>query len=91
MRRATLRLSDEFFAEFLKGQKEELPRYFDVIENPLPGDAKFIRAYYQQTTNRFEILIESEDFEDIKDGLPYPNLTEPTLRVKYEEQENGSI
>lgn len=94
MRRAILQLSDDFFVELLKGQKDGLPRFFDVVENPLPDDAKFIRAHYRQTTNGFELLIESEDFEDIKDGLPYPNLTMPIFRVKYfdyEEQKNGPI
>lgn len=50
-----------------------------VIENTIPKDAKFIRSFTDDLTGwgRIGIVIESESFEELKDGDVIPIHPDP--------------
>lgn len=58
--------------------KYKNPRMIKIIKG-LPEDAKFLRAYYNPVHDIFELIFESEEFQDIPKGAAIP-FFEPVFR-----------
>ena len=54
---------------------------FQVVENIIPLDSKFITAYTNMVghVGKLAIIIESSEFSDIPDGMPYPKIEYPII------------
>lgn len=52
-----------------------------IIENSLPEDTKFIRSFTNDTSGwgSISLVIESESFEDLKEGDIIPSIPSPTF------------
>lgn len=88
MKRAILEISDVMMIEMIKGFKHQDGRfrYYKVIKNTLPEDAKPIRCILPQTNSAaIGILLESEKFEDVALGNPYPILNPPHVENVFKE------
>ena len=73
-KRAILRWSPELLMMMGSGK-------FEVIERPLPDDAKFISAQFdQERGGSINLLIESKEFKDIASGELWPLLEGPIIR-----------
>ena len=75
MKRAIFQITDCLLVHMFKAfqKQDDKWRVFRVKGNALPDDAKPIRCWPCQD-GVIEILIESESFEDIKQGDSYPTL-----------------
>jgi hypothetical protein len=78
MKRAVLEIGDHLFMEILAGLKSGFSGRYEVINNGLPDDVKFVRC--GQSECCLNILLESETFKDIKDNEPYPILDPVTIK-----------
>jgi len=68
----SIRISAELLAEWLRG---DFRRF--TIEPPLPTDLRIIdivRTVTPNLTNTFDLIVESEEFEDIKESSVIPDL-----------------
>ena len=72
MKRKILRISPALFLNlFFKGDH---PGY-EVTDNAIPEDAKIVDCRFDGFNGGIvDILLESEKFEDVKDGVGYPYL-----------------
>ena len=86
MKRAILQISDGLLVEMFKAfqEQENQWRVFRVLKNALPDDAKPIRCSVMND-GLVGILIESESFEDIEEGLLYPILDSPHFEIKLDD------
>lgn len=68
MKRAILKVSPQYFVGAFR--QDEI--HVKVTER-LPDDAKYISCHYYVERDLFLIVIESEEFEDIREGgiMPY--------------------
>lgn len=69
MRRAILTVTPEFFLAMLHGGLHEA---YEVIEEGVPDDAKVVGARF--VNQRFYILLESAEFEDVPENQMWPSL-----------------
>ena len=70
MKRAIL----EFNANFLDYAFIQESELHLKITSGLPHDAKFCACHYDHVRNKFQIIYESDEFEDIHEGAPLPIL-----------------
>ena len=63
---------------FIKYKKERTIR----IIKGLPEDARFLRAYYWPATDTYNLIFESDHFEEVPEGAAIPLLT-PEYEAKY--------
>lgn len=91
MRRAILSVSSEFITEFLKSVKKPAPkfRYIRAVENILPSDVEVVALHPGMSAGTIEILLESELFDDVREGKKYPYLLSPVLQVEYVEDNDN--
>jgi hypothetical protein len=89
MRLAILQVSPEFLVDQVKPTVNL--RYYRVLENALPEDAKVIRGQYNRETNAFEMVIESTAFDDVVDGQQIPRLPIPITQVQNLVVNNSAI
>jgi hypothetical protein len=69
-RRAILQVTPEFFMWIATGA-------FEVVMQPLPPDAKLVGAFYDHHRNLFGVVIESQEFEEVREGAILPTLHPP--------------
>lgn len=81
MKHAVLRLTDHWLMTFLKTFKGEEAITYRITANALPEDTRPVRCFYDYQ-GHFCLLLESEQFRNVKDGEQYPYLDEPTLQVE---------
>lgn len=81
MKRAVLVLSDYLVTSILKASLSTDRKITSVIKNALPDDVKIIRIGHD-INGTLRIILESEEFEDIQDGKPYPILLAPHIKVE---------
>ncbi|KKN41973.1 hypothetical protein LCGC14_0717770 [marine sediment metagenome] len=74
MKRAIIELP----ATFLHFAFIERTDYHVKVEHGLPDDAKFCACHYDHTRHVFQLIYESETFEDISEGLKMPILDQIT-------------
>jgi len=80
MKRAILLVTDSFLIGFMQYVKDpNIIRRWKVIENPIPDDAKPIRAFQTKQDGMLGIVLESESFEDVDDCRRYPILPRPVF------------
>lgn len=77
---AILRISREFFAEFLKPMIEGFNGPIKVIKNPLPFDSKVV-GISPGSNGTLIILIKSESFDQVKVGEDIPHLLPPMFEI----------
>jgi len=53
-----------------------------AAEHALPKDAKILRVDYNSLYDGFHLIVESEEFDDIPEGLKIPLALHTTLLVK---------
>jgi hypothetical protein len=53
---------------------------FEVVENGLPGDARFVGANYDYLRNAFAVCVESASFEETPESQMFPVITGPCIR-----------
>lgn len=78
VKHAILYVSPHTFLELCKGLYET--RNVRIIANAVPEDAKFIRAFTTDDVTgwgKIGLVIESESFEEIKEGNLMPTLSNP--------------
>ena len=80
MKQATLQFSTDFAVELCKGCTSGFVGRFAVERNGLPADAKAVRMR-MGPNDTIEILIESEEFEDVESGGICPVLDTPWFRA----------
>lgn len=75
MKYSILKISPLIFIKFCQYGSDNIR----VVENKLPEDVKFIRAYTEDHSGwgHISLVLESESFRELKDGdeipiLPYP-------------------
>jgi hypothetical protein len=71
-----LPVSTQFIVDLCK-VGDHLPRFVRIVRHPLPDDAKVLRCDYDDTTDTWFILVESESFDLVSDGADIP-LLDPT-------------
>jgi hypothetical protein len=81
MKRAILRMSDDFVMDFLSIVRASRP-YVLEVKNGIPVDTKIIRAGHDEQGN-LGLLLESNSFKDIAHGNKYPDITPPNFTKKY--------
>jgi len=70
MKRAILEMNGSFL-NFMFIQNED---YHVKVEHGLPSDAKFCACHYDHMRHVFQLIYESEEFDDILEGWPMPVL-----------------
>ena len=80
-RRKVLRFADSLLVQlFSKG----IHAPYEVIRDALPDDARIVDlrfdAFHQPGHNTLMLLVESEQFEEVEEGNPYPELC-PMMQV----------
>ena len=70
MKRAIL----EFPADFVHFAFIECNDYHAKVVHGLPKDATFCACHYDHRRRRFQLIYESEQFDDIEEGVPLPIL-----------------
>jgi hypothetical protein len=50
-----------------------------AIKNKLPQDAEVLRVNYNILTNNYELVIYSEEYDEIPEGSKIPKLEEPII------------
>lgn len=70
MKRAILEMRADFL-DYAFIQNED---YHVKVEHGLPSDAKFCACHYEHTRHVFQLIYESEEFEDILEGREMPVL-----------------
>jgi len=70
MKRAILELPGQFLHFAFIGNSD----YHVKIEHGLPDDAKFCACHYDYGRNMFQLIYESETFDDIPEGTVMPIL-----------------
>ncbi len=50
---------------------------FECVTHPLPKDAKRVGAFYDEKKDMFGVVIESEEFEEVREGALLPHLPPP--------------
>jgi hypothetical protein len=74
-----VRMSGQFFADMFGTGK----RSYEVVENPIPIDAKIVNARvafpYLAGTGDLEVLLESAEWPDTPEGKPIEEVM-PTMR-----------
>jgi hypothetical protein len=75
MKYAILKIHPFLFVEFCKHGADKVT----VAENRIPEDAKFVRAFTEDSTGWgvVSLVLESESFEDLKQGDRIPVLPDP--------------
>jgi hypothetical protein len=53
---------------------------FEVIANPLPEDAAFVEAFYDELRHLFTVIVTSESFAPVAKGEKIPDLPAPVIR-----------
>lgn len=93
MRIATLDLTPELFIEFCKASKNGPPRYFKVIENPLPDDAEVVEVRLRDPwlPHTLRLVVKSEVFADVPEGATPPELPLPVYETTYNDFKPVSI
>lgn len=81
MKRAILVISDKLITDVLKATLTTDRKITSVVKHALPDDVKIIRAGHNNN-GTLRLLLESEEFEDIKHDKPYPELPCPHLRAE---------
>lgn len=76
MKRAIL----EMHANFLDWAFIQESEFHAKVLVGLPHDAKFCACHYDHRRNIFQIIYESEEFEDISEGDPLPILDSVKLQ-----------
>jgi hypothetical protein len=74
-RRKTLRMSN-IFLPCLVG---EGPRHYEVVKDALPPDTTIVNVRMSDDFRSLVLLIESESFDEIPEGLQYPEI-DPQFR-----------
>jgi len=69
MRYAFIQLSPVIVLELFKNGFK-----IDILNNPIPSDAKFIRMYTDDGWNTIKMVIESTKFIELKEGDLIPEL-----------------
>jgi len=75
LKRAILKLTDNVLMDFLSNTVTK-DVCFTHVENGLPPDVKIIRTGYDEC-GVLNLVLESENFEDVVNGDNYPILTPP--------------
>ena len=78
MKRAILKISDSYLMKLLSTMKSFYNGNFSVAKNPLPEDVKIIRVGHDHQMF-LSLLLQSDEFEDIKEGELYPVLDLPEI------------
>lgn len=71
MRRALIQISAQLLVDMSKAGP---PKVLQVLENPLPQDARAVGGRYDSIRDVFELAIESEVFDDIPETKLLPLL-----------------
>lgn len=84
---AILPLTAELFLEFSKACKDGPPRRFMVKENPLPDDVKIIsiEAFWDRPRFTLALVLASESFEDVPEGVTPPEVPRLLFETIYDE------
>ncbi len=53
---------------------------YEVVENPLPADAKVVAAFYDGQHSCFSVTLESEEFDPLEKGMLVPIVRSPQIR-----------
>jgi hypothetical protein len=46
-----------------------------AVENKLPDDASVIRTSYNPLTNNFDVIVHSEEFDEVPEGQMIPKVS----------------
>lgn len=71
-RRALLHVTPDAFVHMASGR-------FNVVANVLPRDARIVGAFFNSQRYAFGVVIESEEFEPIREGELMPDLPPPFI------------
>jgi hypothetical protein len=80
MKRATLLISPPLLIELFKAGPA---RTFEILNYPLPEDARFVDVSYISSEGAIALVLESETFNDIPEKGKPPDLPNPEVRVVY--------
>ena len=88
-KRAILWVAPECFLSFISASKmqEGRPRQFRVKEHPLPDDCRCVDAGYDVSGGRLMLILESEEFAEVKFGGLLPWCPPPVYEVIYEDED----
>jgi hypothetical protein len=50
-----------------------------AVKNKLPPDAEILRVNYNVLTNNYELVVYSEEYENVPEGAMIPKLEEPLV------------
>lgn len=50
-----------------------------AVKNKLPPDAEVLRVNYNILTNNYELVVYSEEYENVPEGATIPKLEEPLV------------
>ena len=50
-----------------------------AMKNSIPKDAEVIKVNYNMLTNNFDVVIQSEEYPELKEGSLIPELPEPIV------------
>lgn len=64
-----IEISFQVLADFLK----------KAIANKVPQDAEILRVNYNVLTNNFDLIVQSEEYEKIKEGSEVPRAGDPVV------------
>jgi len=70
LRRKYIGVADQAWPFFV-GVKSRPTR---IVEDALPEDAKFVGIEHDLLTRITRIVFESDDFDEVPEGMPYPEL-----------------
>jgi hypothetical protein len=82
MKYSILKISSLIFIEICKHGMDKVK----VVDNALPEDAKFVRAFVDDNLGwgRISLVLESESFKDLNEGDEIPILPNPAFEKVYE-------
>lgn len=81
MKRAILVISDKLITDVLKATLSTDRKITSTIKHALPDDVKIVRTGHD-INGTLRLMLESEEFENIEDDRPYPELPCPHIKAE---------
>lgn len=87
MPKAILQVSPQWFTDMLKTAHEAPRRWYDVVKNGLPSDARVVTVWTDGRDQyaTINIILESAAFVEVEEGMDLPFLESPLFQIYYDE------
>jgi len=83
-RLAVLRITPEFLVGILQPWSRDV-RWMQIVDNPLPADARVLNVHNDFGTQEVSIVLESETFAPVNPGELVPILPDVIFRALYDD------